>query len=141
MTANGGYMPVTREALARSGHLDRRVVRDGDVFVYGSKDIVLPASEIRLAFLGDALSIPSPIPLATSFSFGDVFIAAGASTFAYWTVSRQRPSAGVTLSGVGGHRQGGSGGFEGIGDDGRSHHGRRKDAPFDRPSPGRSAVS
>src|SRR4030065_172698 len=64
MLANGGYMPVTLAALERSGHLDRRVVREDGVYVYGSKDVVLDDSEIRLGFLADALSLPRPIPLS-----------------------------------------------------------------------------
>jgi hypothetical protein len=116
MLANGGYMPVTLAALERSGHLDRRVVRDNGVYVSGSKDVVLEDSEIRLGFLADALSLPRPIPLAASFSLGDVFIAAGASTFAYKTVSRPRARTGVVSPRVGGIARGGSGGFQGRGD-------------------------
>jgi Family of unknown function (DUF5317) len=116
MAANGGYMPVTLGALARSGHLGRQVVRGASAFVYGSKDIVLPDSGVRLGFLGDVFSLPLPVPLAASFSLGDVFIAAGASTFAYKTVSRPRARAGVVSPRVGGTDWGGSGGFQGNGD-------------------------
>ena len=110
MLANGGYMPVTVAALERSGHLDRRVIREGGVYVYGSKDVVLPDSDIRLGFLADALSLPRPIPLAASFSLGDLLIAMGASTFAYRAVSRPRQGTAIALPGAGGVAQGGSGG-------------------------------
>ena len=116
MLANGGYMPVTLAALERSGHLDRRVVREDGVYVYGSKDVVLEDSEIRLGFLADALSLPRPIPLAASFSLGDLLIAAGASTFVYRAVSRPRAGTGVASPGKGVSAEGGSGGFEGKGD-------------------------
>jgi hypothetical protein len=99
MLANGGYMPVTAAALERSGHLDRRVVRDGSVYVYGSKDVVLDESDIRLGFLGDALSLPRPIPLAASFSLGDLCIVAGACAFAYTAVSRPREGTGALSPG------------------------------------------
>jgi hypothetical protein len=116
MLANGGYMPVTLAALERSGHLDRLETRGDSVFVYGSKDVVLPDSEIRLGFLADAFSLPRPIPLAASFSLGDLLIAAGASTFAYKAVSRPRARSGVVSPRVGGTARGGSGGFQGRGD-------------------------
>jgi hypothetical protein len=116
MIANGGYMPVTLAALERSGHLDRRVVRDGGVYVLGSKDVVLPESDIRLGFLADALSLPRPIPLAASFSIGDMFITAGASAFIYATVSGRRVGTGALSPRAGGLARGGSGGFEGRGD-------------------------
>lgn len=113
MIANGGFMPVTTASLERSGHLDRQVVRGRHTYVYGSKDVVLPASEIRLGFLADALSLPRPIPLAASFSVGDALIAVGASMFAFRAVSRRRQGTGVAWPGAGGLAKGGSGGFEG----------------------------
>ena len=116
MLANGGYMPVTLAALERSGHLDRREVRGDGVYVYGSKDVVLEDSEIRLGFLADALSLPRPIPLAASFSFGDLLIAAGVSIFAYTAVSRPRARTGAISPREGGTDRGGSGGFQGRGD-------------------------
>jgi hypothetical protein len=116
MIANGGYMPVTLAALERSGHLDRRVIRDDGVYVTGSKDVVLPESEIRLGFLADSLSLPRPIPLAASFSLGDLFIAGGASAFVYTAISRPRLGTVASSPGIGGSAWGGSGGFEGRGD-------------------------
>jgi hypothetical protein len=140
MLANGGYMPVTVAALERSGHLDRRVVRGDGVYVYGSKDVVLPDSDIRLGFLADSLSLPRPIPLAASFSFGDLLIAAGVSTFAYKAVSRPRAGTGAASPGAGGSVQGGSGGFEGKGDHRRGGHVGRQNASVDRPCIDRPAL-
>ncbi len=79
IVANGGYMPVTPEALARSGHLDLVVERGGEAFVVGSKDIVLPAGQTRLQSLSDVVSTPEVFPVSATFSAGDLFIMAGAA--------------------------------------------------------------
>ncbi|HEX9898864.1 MAG TPA: DUF5317 domain-containing protein [Candidatus Methylomirabilis sp.] len=78
MAANGGYMPITPEALARSGHEGQIVTRDGSLFVYGSKDIVLEAGDTRLGFLSDVYGIPEELPFSATFSLGDVLIGLGA---------------------------------------------------------------
>jgi hypothetical protein len=83
IAANGGYMPVTRAALERSGHLDLVVQRGGQDFVLGSKDIVLPAEQTRLQPLSDVVSTPAVFPVSATFSFGDLFIMAGAAGLAY----------------------------------------------------------
>ena len=81
-------MPVTPEALARSGHEDRVIVQDGRSYVAGSKDVVLEAEETVLWPLSDVLTIPSGLPLATNFSVGDVLIAVGVGWLAYAAVRR-----------------------------------------------------
>jgi hypothetical protein len=83
ITANGGYMPVTPEALERSGHLDRVTVQGEAAFVRGSKDIVLSEEETRLAPLSDLISTPAWSPVAATMSAGDVFIMLGAAWLAY----------------------------------------------------------
>jgi hypothetical protein len=81
--ANGGYMPVTRGALARSGHLDLVFVHDEQAFVLGSKDIVLPEAQTRLQLLSDIVGIPEAFPVSATFSVGDLFIMAGAAGLVY----------------------------------------------------------
>lgn len=77
IAANGGHMPVTPDALARAGH-DHLISARGDArFVQGSKDIVLDRAETRLWPLSDVFVIPQGVPLAGSFSLGDVAIALG----------------------------------------------------------------
>jgi hypothetical protein len=79
IAANGGYMPVTRESLELSGHLDE-IFRQGDrEFVLGSKDIVLERSETHLLPLSDMLKVPWGQEVPVTFSLGDVFITAGAA--------------------------------------------------------------
>ena len=77
IVANGGYMPVTPEALARAGHTNLISARGDALYVHGSKDIVLDRTETRLWPLSDVFVIPQRLPLAGSFSLGDVAIALG----------------------------------------------------------------
>ena len=77
ITANSGYMPVSRESLERAGHEGLIVARGDALYVQGSKDIVLDRSETHLWPLSDVFVIPQGVPLAGSFSLGDVVIALG----------------------------------------------------------------
>jgi hypothetical protein len=81
--ANGGFMPVTSEALERSGHLDLVVVHGEHEYVLGSKDIVLSEEQTRLKLLSDVVGIPEPFPVSATLSVGDIFIMAGAAWLAY----------------------------------------------------------
>lgn len=76
--ANGGYMPITPEAVERIGHSGHIVAGAGGLRVAFSKDIVLPREQTRLWFLGDLLILPPPFPLPSAFSPGDVGVALGA---------------------------------------------------------------
>jgi hypothetical protein len=78
MLANGGYMPITPEAVQRIGHSGRVVAGAGGLRVGLSKDIVLPREQTRLWFLGDIFLLPPPFPLPSAFSPGDVGVALGA---------------------------------------------------------------
>jgi hypothetical protein len=77
MAVNGGYMPVTYEALvaAGKGHLIANATPG--TLVFGSKDILLPTAETRLPFLSDIFVIPPPFPVPSVFSLGDALIAVG----------------------------------------------------------------
>ncbi|MDQ3867509.1 MAG: MFS transporter [Actinomycetota bacterium] len=63
ITANGGRMPASHDALAAAG-----LVTDGAN--------VTDATH-RLGFLGDVFALPAALPLANVFSIGDVLIALG----------------------------------------------------------------
>ncbi len=77
MVANGGYMPVTLEALHAigKGHLVSSPAVGARVF--GAKDIWLPAEATRLWFLSDIFVLPPPFPIPSVFSIGDGLIALG----------------------------------------------------------------
>ncbi len=77
IVANGGFMPITPEMLAR-------VVpgKPPEYWLVGahygySKDIILRPEQIRLGPLTDTLLLPSPFPKPTAFSLGDVLIGIG----------------------------------------------------------------
>jgi hypothetical protein len=86
MLANGGYMPVTREGLERTGHADRIVVRDEQALVKGSKSIVLEPEGTRLYLMSDVFRVPEPYLFATNFSLGDVAITAGVAAMVLSTM-------------------------------------------------------
>lgn len=81
MLANGGYMPITPEAVARAG-LDRLMLGENPgARLLATKDILLPREATRLWFLSDIFVLPPPSPLRTVFSLGDVCLALGAFVF------------------------------------------------------------
>jgi hypothetical protein len=141
--ANGGYMPVTVEALARSGHLDKQVERGGQVFVVGSKDVVLDEPQVRLGILGDIFSLPLLPPLGSSYSAGDLLIALGAAQLDFFAMVGPRQGAGVRSPGTGGLLGNRAGGFEGSGDQKRRRGMDvcRDDASPDREGADRYALS
>lgn len=75
--ANGGFMPITPEALKRAGHANLAPTLESGALVKGTKDIVLTREETRLWILSDIFVLPSPLPLASAFGLGDLFIALG----------------------------------------------------------------
>ena len=77
MACNGGWMPMTPEALTRMGRL-WHLTPQGDVpKVWGAKNVALSRAETRLWWLSDIFVIVAPFPFRAAFSIGDVFVAAG----------------------------------------------------------------
>jgi hypothetical protein len=81
MVANGGFMPITSEAVARIEHQHLIVRLDGVERMSGSKGIVLSREETALWVLSDIFIIPPPFPVASAFSLGDVLVVVGAFIF------------------------------------------------------------
>lgn len=77
ITANGGFMPITPEALRRAGHADLAPGLESRTLVRSTKDIVLTREETRLWILSDIFVLPPPLPVASAFSLGDLLIALG----------------------------------------------------------------
>lgn len=77
MLANGGYMPITPQAVERIGHASMVSVSGAGARVSSSKDVVLPKEETILWFLSDVFLLPPPFPIPTAFSVGDILVAAG----------------------------------------------------------------
>jgi hypothetical protein len=77
MLANGGYMPITPQAMQQIGHPNVASYAPGSR-VPVSKDIALPKEQTRLWVLSDVLVLPPPFPVPSAFSVGDVLIGVGA---------------------------------------------------------------
>lgn len=91
MLANGGYMPITLEAVTQVGHLDALPSTEPGARLRNTKDVVLPREQTRLWILSDIFVIPEPFPIPSVFSIGDVFIAAGAGVLVFQG-TRRRPA-------------------------------------------------
>jgi len=81
MAANGGYMPITAEALSRAGLGHLALSEAAGSRLMATKDILLPRAATRLFFLSDVFVIPAEWPLSSVFSIGDVVLAAGVWLF------------------------------------------------------------
>jgi len=81
IAANGGYMPITPEALARIGAGSLAYEMPSGSVVRGSKDVLLPRGGARFWMLGDILVIPEPFPWPTAMSVGDLLLAVGVFLF------------------------------------------------------------
>lgn len=81
MVMNGGFMPITPEALVRTGY-DGNVPRLETGYLVGrTKNVVIEPGEARLWFLSDILVIPRPFPIPSAMSVGDLFIVGGIFLF------------------------------------------------------------
>ena len=135
MLANRGFMPVTPEALARSGHTGYIVAQGSDLFVLRSKDIVLQRQDTRLWFLSDVFGIPAPLPFSSNFSLGDLLIGLGAAWLTY---------RGMTQGGSNPERASAAhAGDAATADHPRKefNHGSEDNGPDDRPGIDRPALS
>jgi hypothetical protein len=82
MLANGGYMPIAPETMARIGYSGAAALPAGTRLI-GYKDVVLPHGQTALFILSDILVLPWPFA-PNAFSIGDVLIAAGAFVTVQW---------------------------------------------------------
>ncbi len=76
---NGGYMPVTPEAVERAGLTHLVSEMEAGARVLGAKDILLARADTQLWFLGDIFVLKGPWP--TVFSIGDVLLVIGILIF------------------------------------------------------------
>lgn len=91
ITANGGQMPASPDALAV---LTGTPALPHDNF----SNSVVAAPGTPLWFLGDIFVLPRPIPLANVFSIGDVLIGAGGAAFIFRTMHRAPATPGTAAT-------------------------------------------
>ncbi len=77
MASNGGFMPVTREAVLTAGTRTAAELPAEGSRLSRSKDILLPADKTRLWILSDVITA-SGMPMARVYSPGDLLVAGGA---------------------------------------------------------------
>jgi len=77
MLANGGFMPVTLEAVERAGLAHLALGTEPGARLSATKDIILPAKDTRLWLLSDIFVLPPPLPFRTVFCLGDLLLSAG----------------------------------------------------------------
>jgi len=78
MAANGGWMPVTTEALSKAGYAHLAPSLVSGTRVYSTKDVLLRRGETRFWLLSDIFVLTKPFPLPAVFCIGDVAFALGA---------------------------------------------------------------
>lgn len=77
MAANGGFMPVSREAIIATGTRTAQGLPAEGSRLSRSKDVLLPPEHARVWFLGDVIMAPS-LPVPKVLSLGDLVVALGA---------------------------------------------------------------
>ncbi len=79
MLVNGGFMPVTLQALEKAGLSHLALGSGANARVFSAKDIILAREQTHLWMLSDVFIIHWPF--AVVFSIGDVLLAIGAFLF------------------------------------------------------------
>ena len=80
MLLNGGYMPVTQQALLQAGFAHSAQAAEG-AHVLSSKDVVMARDATLAWWLSDVFVLPPPFPIPSIFSLGDVLVALGGFWF------------------------------------------------------------
>ena len=90
MVLNGGWMPITAEAVARLEYPIEVPVGIGPIKLRGGKNVLLPRSQTRLWWLSDVFIVGPPFPVVGAFSIGDVLVAAGIFWLLQWVLLAPR---------------------------------------------------
>lgn len=77
MAANGGFMPVSQEAILTTGTRAPQELPAEGMRLPRSKDVLLASEHTRLWILSDVITAPK-MPLARVYSLGDLIVAVGA---------------------------------------------------------------
>ncbi len=77
MVVNGGFMPITPEALVQIGYDGNASQLETGYIVGRTKNVVAEPGDAALWFLSDLLVIPRPFPIPAVLSVGDLLIVTG----------------------------------------------------------------
>ena len=75
--ANGGRMPVSADAWIEGG--GKPLTGEADVY----NNVAVADTGTRLRWLGDSISLPHQVPLASAVSIGDILLIVGTIAFVY----------------------------------------------------------
>jgi hypothetical protein len=92
--ANGGFMPVTPEALVQINPGTSLAQFPAGLHYGYSKDIILAREQTNLWLLSDVLVLAPPFPWPTAFSLGDLLLAFGIGVLVQGPRERVRLPAG-----------------------------------------------
>jgi hypothetical protein len=88
--ANGGYMPVSPDALAAMGRLPKEGYSNS-----------VPRTDVVLGPLTDIFTMPAWVPMANVFSVGDILIGVGAAIAIVAAMHGRGPLASRVATSVG----------------------------------------
>jgi hypothetical protein len=95
MALNGGFMPITPEALNRIGYDGNASQLETGYIVGRTKNVVVEPGEAMLGFLTDIMVVPRPFPIPTALSVGDLLIVSGVFFFLRQAMFPYRTRAGL----------------------------------------------
>jgi len=95
MALNGGFMPITPEALTRIGYDGNASQLETGYIVGRTKNVVVEPGEAMLVFLTDIMVVPRPFPIPTALSVGDLLIVSGVFFFLRQAMFPYRTRAGL----------------------------------------------
>lgn len=83
--ANGGYMPVSEEALRRGGYTFAGVTGE-----FLDINHIISSDRTKLFYLGDIILIPPPYPFPQLLSIGDILMCAGIFLFIIINMNKKK---------------------------------------------------
>jgi hypothetical protein len=93
MVVNGGFMPITPEALVQIGYDGNASQLETGYIVGRTKNVVVEPGGATLWFLSDLVVVPRPFPIPTALSVGDLLIVTGVFFFLREAMFLHRASA------------------------------------------------
>jgi len=84
IVANGGYMPVSPDAVRYAG----KIAQFADGATVSNNGLLASPDQVRLWIFTDIIALPKALPLAGVFSIGDIVLVVGIGLLCYRTMLR-----------------------------------------------------